>query len=129
MTGWQHIVPNLPVRDVPAAQQWYRDVLGFGINWIWGSTFGSVGADRVELFLYESDDPKPVICSLFVDDVDAVYGRVRARGGERVDGLESKPWNVREFTVRDPDGNRFRIGQTVENPVPRPEFSFPAEVR
>jgi catechol 2,3-dioxygenase-like lactoylglutathione lyase family enzyme len=32
---WEFQVPNLPVPDVPAAQEWYRDTLGLGINWLW----------------------------------------------------------------------------------------------
>jgi catechol 2,3-dioxygenase-like lactoylglutathione lyase family enzyme len=47
---WEFLVPNLPVRDVRAAQRWYADVLGFGINWLWEDNFGSVGRDQVELF-------------------------------------------------------------------------------
>ena len=123
-------MPNLPVRDVPAAQRWYREVLGFEINWIWNDDFGSVGGDRVELFLFESDDPKPAICSLFVDDVDLVYDGVRERGGEIVSALELKPWDVREFSVRDPDGNVFRIGAGGTKSIREiPQFTVPAEVR
>jgi catechol 2,3-dioxygenase-like lactoylglutathione lyase family enzyme len=122
---WKFLVPNLPVRDVPAAQEWYREVFGLGINWLWEDNFGSVGEHRVELFLYESDDPQPGICSIFVDDVDAVYERCREHEAEIVSELVLKPWNVREFTVRDPDGNRFRIGKSVEESVPHPEFSYP----
>jgi catechol 2,3-dioxygenase-like lactoylglutathione lyase family enzyme len=121
---WEFLVPNVPVRDVPASQVWYRDVLGFGINWLWEDNFGSVGCDNVELFLYESDDPKPVTCSVFVGDVDEVHAWVVESGGEVVSPLEQKPWNVREFTVRDPDGNRLRVGTSVRGQA-APEFSLP----
>jgi catechol 2,3-dioxygenase-like lactoylglutathione lyase family enzyme len=103
---WTCVIPNLPARDVPAAQEWYRDTLGLEIKWIWEDNFGSVGSGYVELFLYETDDPKPVVCSVFVDDVDAVY----ERGGEIVSELEQKPWGLREFSLRDLDGNVLRIG-------------------
>ena len=126
---WQSCVPQLPVRDVPASQAWYADVLGLEVNWLWEDNFGSVGRDYVELFLYESDGTRPVYVSLFVDDVDEVYAGCRERGGEIASELELKPWNVREFTLRDPDGHLLRIGQPVEDPVPRPEFSFPGEAR
>ncbi len=118
--GWEFIVPNLPVRDVRAAQRWYRDMLGFDIHWIWEDNFGSVGLDHVEFFLYESDDPRPAVCSIFVDDVEAVYASCRERGAEIVAELELKPWKVREFSVRDPGGNILRIGRG-EEPVDRVE--------
>jgi catechol 2,3-dioxygenase-like lactoylglutathione lyase family enzyme len=121
--AWQFLVPNLPVRDVQAAQEWYRDTLGLGINWLWEDNFGSVGADCVELFLYESDEPRPVICSVFVNDVEEIYERARERGGEIVSELESKPWNVREFSVRDPDGNVLRIGTGVDEPAASEEVT------
>jgi catechol 2,3-dioxygenase-like lactoylglutathione lyase family enzyme len=109
---WQSLAPNLPVPDVPAAQEWYRTVLGLEVNWIWEDDFGSVGWDSVEIFLYESDSPKAVVCSLFVDidELDAVYDRCRERGGEIVSELEQKPWGLREFSVCDPGGNILRIG-------------------
>ena len=109
---WQSVAPNLPVPDVPAAQEWYRTVLGLEIKWIWEDDFGSVGRVSLEVFLYESDDPKGVICSLFVDldDLHAVYERCREQGGEVVSELERKPWGLQEFSVRDPGGNVLRIG-------------------
>jgi catechol 2,3-dioxygenase-like lactoylglutathione lyase family enzyme len=125
MARWEFLVPNLPVRHVPAAQEWYRDVLGVGINWLWEDNFGSVGPDQVELFLYESGEDEPGICSIFVDDVDAVHSRCTEDGAKIVGRLEHKPWNVRESSVRDPDGNVFRIGAAVDDQLPRPEFSYP----
>jgi catechol 2,3-dioxygenase-like lactoylglutathione lyase family enzyme len=109
---WQSVAPNLPVPDVPAAQEWYRAMLGLEINWIWEDDFGSVGSDSFEVFLYESDSPKAVVCSLFVDldDLHVVYERCREQGGEVVSELERKPWGLQEFSVRDPGGNVLRIG-------------------
>lgn len=109
---WQSVAPNLPVPDVPAAQEWYRAVLGLEINWIWEDDFGSVGSDSLEVFLYESDSPKAAVCSLFVDldDLHVVYKRCREHGGEVVSELERKPWGLQEFSVRDPGGNVLRIG-------------------
>lgn len=125
MATWAFLVPNLPVRDVPAAQEWYRDVLGLEINWIWEANFGSVGRDNVELFRAEHDDARPVVCSVFVDDVDVVHDQCRERGGDIVEELELKPWGVREFSVRDPDGNVLRIGHGEERVIDIPQFSVP----
>jgi catechol 2,3-dioxygenase-like lactoylglutathione lyase family enzyme len=125
LVAWEFLVPNLPVRDVQAAQRWYEDVLGLGVNWLWQNNFGSVGSDHVELFLYESDAPHPTTCSIFVDDVDSVYERSRERGGEIVGELEAKPWGVREFSLRDPDGHVFRIGRSESDVADTSHFSVP----
>jgi uncharacterized glyoxalase superfamily protein PhnB len=127
MTRWNFCVPIFPARDVAAAQAWYRDVLGLGVNWIWNDDFGSVGQDHVELFLHERFEPRPGLCSVFVDDVDAVHAHAAERGAEIVSPLEEKPWNVREFAVRDPDGNVLRIGTSVPAGSPPVEFTFPEE--
>jgi uncharacterized glyoxalase superfamily protein PhnB len=42
--------------------------------------------------------------------VESIYERCRDRGGEIVGDLEAKPWGVREFSIRDPDGHVLRIG-------------------
>ena len=123
MAHWEFLVPNLPVRDVRASQEWYRDVLGLGVNWIWEDSFGSVGRDHVELFLYESDDPRPMISSVFVDDVENVLDHARSRGADIASELELKPWGVREFSVRDPDGHLLRIGRGEQDARDRPELT------
>ena len=128
MARWDCIIPILPVRDVPAAQDWYRDMLGLEINWIWEDNFGSVGKNNVEIFLFRSEEPSPGWCTIFVDDVDAMYEHCNERGVEIKEEIADKPWNVREFSVRDPDGNVFRIGTAVGDPKPALEFSFPEGV-
>ena len=40
-------VPELPVADVESAQQYYRDVLGFEIGWLYpGGDIGAVSRGR-----------------------------------------------------------------------------------
>ena len=39
------------------------------------------------------------------DEVDALAERARAHGGGRVDGPADTPWNTRDVTTADPDGN------------------------
>ena len=51
MATWTCVIPQFGVRDVPAAQRWYRDVLGLELNWLREDDFGSVGRDLVEIFL------------------------------------------------------------------------------
>ena len=38
-------------------------------------------------------------------EVDALAERARAHGGGRVDGPADTPWNTRDLTTTDPDGN------------------------
>lgn len=50
---------------------------------------------------------------LRVDDVDAYYEELRARGVVPVRPPETKPWEMREFAVVSPEGHRLTIGQWI----------------
>ena len=112
---WRMIAPQLPVADVSVAQAWYRDVLGAEVTWTRGEGFGAVRAHGVELFLAKAPEPRaPNTLCLLVDDADFVYAVCRERDAEVADPIATKPWGVREFTLRDPDGHLLRIGHSTK---------------
>lgn len=45
-----------------------------------------------------------------VDDVDALYEEFRARGATLQAAPLTKPWGMREFGLRTPDGHRITFG-------------------
>jgi catechol 2,3-dioxygenase-like lactoylglutathione lyase family enzyme len=104
-------VPELPVLDVERAQQYYRDVLGFEIGWLYpGKGIGAVSRGRVAIFFRKRELPfEPAIHWVFAEDIDATYQELQALGAQIVEPLEVKPWGLRQFTVKDLDGNLFYI--------------------
>jgi uncharacterized glyoxalase superfamily protein PhnB len=102
-------VPELPVEDVERAQQYYRDILGFEIGWLYpGKEIGAVSRGDVVIFFRRTKAPfAPAVHWVFADDVDASYSELKASGANIVEPLEEKPWGLRQFTVDDLDGNRF----------------------
>lgn len=52
---------------------------------------------------------------LRVDDVDAWHRELTTRGVRILSPLETKPWEMREFSVISPEGHRLMIGQWVGN--------------
>ena len=120
---WLCVFPQLAVRDVMAAQRYYRDVFGFDIRWTWEDSYGAVENGNVELFLAHDDDPTPSVICVLVDDADLAYAQCRARGADVVDELASKPHRMREFAVRDRDGNLIRIGHAEVSLEGVPGFS------
>jgi uncharacterized glyoxalase superfamily protein PhnB len=124
---WKGVTPQLPVADVARAQAWYRDVLGCQIAWSWGDGYGAVFNEDVRIFFSRADRPQPGSCvCILVEDADALYAEYRARGVEIVEPLESKPWGMREFTVKDLDGHFIRIGRGEKTVDEIPEFTVPA---
>ena len=113
MPSWQFLTPMLPVFDVRRAQAYYRDVFGFRIAWIWREEVGAVYNDRTEIFLVRAEAPITPSCSFVrVEDADAVLAVYRERGARIVEEIASHPWGMREFTVEDEHGHRFRIGHS-----------------
>ena len=106
-------VPQLPVANVTTATEFYRDVLGFKIDWTWGeNNYGSVSRDDAVFYLCAAKQPiAPVTCIINVPAVDPLCAGWRARGAKIVSEPEDKPWNVREFTVEDNNGHLFRVSQ------------------
>ncbi|UGQ11726.1 VOC family protein [Yinghuangia sp. ASG 101] len=104
----EEVIPILHVADAASAVRWYER-LGFtrqsehrfapGLP-----AFVEVARGAVRLFLSEHEgDARPdTLLYLRVRDVDALA----AEFGVRVD---EAPW-AREIELRDPDGNRLRIG-------------------
>jgi uncharacterized glyoxalase superfamily protein PhnB len=103
------LTPELPVADVERAQQHYRDALGFEIGWLYeGKEIGAVSRDKAVVFFRKRKPPfEPVIHWVFAEDIEASYEELMSSGANIVEPLEKKPWGLRQFTVRDLDGNVF----------------------
>jgi uncharacterized glyoxalase superfamily protein PhnB len=103
-------VPELPVADVERAQQHYRDTLGFEIAWLEPDKgIGAVTRGGTATIFFRKRKPpfEPAIHWVFAEDIDATYQELKSLGANIVDPLEMKPWEIRQFTVQDLDGNIF----------------------
>ncbi|QIP14999.1 bleomycin resistance family protein [Spirosoma aureum] len=114
-------VPILYSANVTRSLAYYIDVLGFDDKWEWENppTFGGVVKNDVEIFfcLNGQGHPETWVC-LVIDDVDAYYETIKAKGALDVSPPERMPWNMREMFVKDPDGHILRIGHRIEcNPA------------
>ncbi len=116
----------LGVHNVRESARFYVDVLGFAIvmeppGWIF------VRKDNCMIMLGECPDdmhPSELGCHnyfgyLRVDDVDAYYEQVQRAGVTPLHELADKPWGMREFGVKSPDGHRIMIGQIISAPTAR----------
>ena len=116
-TDWNFLTPQLPVSDVRATQAYYRDFLGFKIAWIWREEYGAVYNGRTEIFFSREDgEIRPACCFVRVENADEVLALYRERGVRIVEEIASHPYGMREFSIEDNNGHRFRIGHS-EGPV------------
>lgn len=115
--GWQFVTPQLPVPDVREAQAYYRDVLGFKIAWIYEEEYGAVYHGATEIFFsLAAGEIRPCWNFVRVASADEALEAYRERGAKIVEEIASHPWGMREFTIEDNNGHRFRIGHS-EGPV------------
>jgi GNAT superfamily N-acetyltransferase/uncharacterized glyoxalase superfamily protein PhnB len=111
---FKHSVPILYSSDIRKSIQYYKEVLGFDQDWEWDDvpTFGGVSKDNVSIFFCKESQGNPgTWVSIFIDNVDELYERVKVKGGKIAAPPEDKPWNLREMLVQDPDGHIIRFGQ------------------
>jgi catechol 2,3-dioxygenase-like lactoylglutathione lyase family enzyme len=110
----------LAVHDVRASAKFYVEALGFRITaqppgWIF------VAKDNCTIMLGECPDdlhPSRLGCHnyfayLRVDDADAYFKELSEKRVELLGPIEDKPWGMREFGIRTPDGHRIMIGQAL----------------
>jgi predicted enzyme related to lactoylglutathione lyase len=104
-------VPELPVADVEPAQQHYRDHLGFEIGWLEpDKSIGAVTRDKATIFLRKRSAPfEPSIHWIYTDDLDATHAELHSLGANITEPPALKPWGIRQFTLKDLDGNTFHF--------------------
>ena len=135
MTKGSTVVPSLLYRDAPAMIDWLCEVIGFKKKAVYTNDDGTAVA-HAELTLGPgmlmvgsapaTNDPSPWAKlmrlpseldyvetqspSLYVADPDAVYAKVKARGGKIVLDIEDKHYGGRGFGFRDPEGHLWFVG-------------------
>jgi catechol 2,3-dioxygenase-like lactoylglutathione lyase family enzyme len=111
------VVPILRVADARVSAAFYSH-LGFEFDWehqfepgfpLFVSVRAETGA-RLFLSEHRGDASPDTLVYLYVDDVDALYARLREAGIAVERPPEDMPWGVREIALPDPDRNRLRIG-------------------
>ncbi|MQA88962.1 MAG: VOC family protein [Gemmatimonas sp.] len=104
----------LHVPDVQAAVGYYRDVLGF-ISDFGDDGYAVVWRDNSAIHFVKSDCcPSGVHLFQWVRDVDACYKEVKERGAEITVEPGDRPYGVRDFNARDPNGISIIFGQDIE---------------
>lgn len=110
-------VPILFVRDVAAAAAFYKEKLGFQIDFLHGKPpfYGSVSRDAVCLhlrFVHQTNftelaarEGGLILATIEVANVKALFQEFDARRVDFAQRLVRQPWGGLDFHVRDPDGN------------------------
>jgi catechol 2,3-dioxygenase-like lactoylglutathione lyase family enzyme len=108
-------LPELPCDDVAAAVAYYRDVLGFRVNYQ-QHDLGVMDRDEITVLLIARTERHKGIGSfeVYVEDADALCGELRAKGANLQGEPVSHPWGLRDFSLLDLEGNRITFAQPFE---------------
>jgi predicted lactoylglutathione lyase len=110
-------IPEIPVTDIRVAADAYASRMGFTIDWIYEHYLAGISRDATRLFLRqrtpeEAAELYSVLIWLNMDsaaEVDELYAEWKERGVGIESELQTTPYNLREFTAEDIDGNRLRV--------------------
>ncbi|BCG87845.1 hypothetical protein MesoLj113c_39550 [Mesorhizobium sp. 113-3-9] len=107
--------PQLFVRDIAAACNFYREKLGFETRFTYGEPpfYAQIIRDGARLNLRHVDKPPLAASStddllaatIVVDNIKALFLEYQAATAPFHQTLRTEPWGARTFIVRDPDGN------------------------
>lgn len=113
--------PIITVADVGAATVFYVQRLGFREDFTQGEppSFAGVSLDQVQIFLERGTPPPEGVSVYFVvGDADALYEFQRANAVTVLQGPGDRDWGLRDYTVRDLDGNRLTFGHRLPEREP-----------
>jgi len=104
-------VPELQVPDVPAAQAWYRDALGFEVAWYKeDGGIGAVTRGDCTLFLRGgAQEASSAALWIFVEEIDGFYASLSGTDVSIAMPLQNTPWGLQQFTITDPFGTTLHF--------------------
>jgi catechol 2,3-dioxygenase-like lactoylglutathione lyase family enzyme len=106
---------EISVSDLERSARFYRDVLGFSVNYA-QDDIGVMDRDTTRVLLVARTSRHSGIgsCYFYVHDVDALHSELVGKGAHVQGEPVSQPWGLREFRVLDLKGNQLSFAQTFE---------------
>jgi uncharacterized glyoxalase superfamily protein PhnB len=108
------IAPQFLVDNLDRAIAYYRDRLGFAVDFTYQSFYASVSRDRFAVHLKHAPkvtadrahrkENEHLDAYFAVSGVRDLFSELQKRGAEVIRTLEQRPWACLDFYVEDPDG-------------------------
>jgi len=108
------IAPQFLVDDLDAAIVYYRDRLGFDLDFCYDSFYAGVSRDGFAIHLKcapktlgdrsHRKQNEHLDAYISVTGVATLHEELRSRGALITKSLEARPWSCIDFYVEDPDG-------------------------
>lgn len=134
----ESVNPGFMVKDVKEAADFYCNKLGFKQEFMWGEPprFAALSLDKISVHLLTNDNNEPAggMAYFPVDDAESLYTFHKNNGVEILEPIEDRPYDMRDYLVRDPYGNKLAFGHYImstktELPIERNEITIRMEKR
>ena len=132
--NYPQVIPYLTVDDAAAAIKFYTDVFGGTEHMRMDGPPGKIAHAEVAvgrgMIMLADEMPDagnqssravggtPVTVMVYVEDVDAVFGRALAAGAKELRPLENQFYGDRSGQLEDPFGHRWSVATHVEDVPP-----------
>jgi catechol 2,3-dioxygenase-like lactoylglutathione lyase family enzyme len=107
------VIPVFHVSDVDASVRFYTEVLGFVQAFRYG-TYVGLKLETCEVHICPPGDQGPGIgggnAYIICDEVDEYFRKIKAAGAKPASEPADRMYGMRDFAVRDPDGNQLSFG-------------------
>ena len=107
------IAPLFLVDDLDRAVAYYRDRLGFTVEFIYDEFYASVSRDGFAIHLKHGPpraderafrkENEHLDAHIAVSGIRDLFDELQQRGAEVIRPLEERPWSCLDFYVKDPD--------------------------
>ena len=116
--GWHSVTPRLVVHDTARLVEFLKHA--FGATGDFRTDTPStirIGDSLVMVSGTDAREPMPGFLYLYVDDIDATYGRAVEAGAVTLEEPQDMPYGDRRAMVKDPCGNIWQIATRVSAPL------------
>jgi len=124
LKNFSSAVPVIASSDVRGTVRYFEQTLGFKQQWIWGDPPIYAGMRAGGALLCVTHDPElasiirerrlaPDIF-LWVSDIESVYAHHRASRADITEELTARPWGVRQYVIREPNGYLLKVAESQE---------------
>ena len=117
----QCLAPQLRTTDLDPAIEFYTGKLEFALSFHYGDFYAGVdiGGFRLHLKLVDTTDPgiafvrngQHLHLHFTVEDLPAVFDRLRQAEVTIVENICERPWGMMEFVIEDPDGHTIYLAE------------------
>ncbi|MFN0316788.1 MAG: bleomycin resistance protein [Burkholderiales bacterium] len=108
----------LAVKDLAASVEFYRETLGLTLDFeapgwafLFRGHFQVMLGECADAMRAEETGDHSYFAYVTVEGIDDLYRELSAKNVAFIQDLSYKPWGMREFGVRTPDGHRIMFGE------------------